>query len=169
MVVVLLLGVLVPAAGPLVQNLAQGLQGLPALLGSFPGGPLRGGPLPGGTLSQSLPSGELVQVEVWLTKEDRPDAERFTTFTTQDEVFIWVKGPEGRSDQFRLALTFAGTTREPIGPAFALDPSGAPVQCGSINHEHNPPPSPVLLEVLIGDTPVASLQFSFEAGDASPQ
>lgn len=143
--VILLIVVLVPVVGPFIQSLAQGLQGLPALL--------LGGP-----------PGELPQVEIWLTKEDRADAEHFTTFSTQDDIFVWVKGPEGRSDQFQLALTFPGANRMPVGPPFALDPSGAPVRCGNINAEHNPnpPPPPLVVEVLIGGTPAGSVELSFE-------
>jgi hypothetical protein len=161
--VILLIAVLVPVVGPFIQSLAQGLQGLPALLlGGLPGGLPEGAP--GGPPAQPLPPGELPQVEIWLTKEERADAERFTSFSTQDDVFVWVRGPEGRSDQFQLAVTFAGANRMPVGPPFALDPSGAPVHCGNINPEHDPPPSPLLLEVLIGGTPAGSLEFSFEEG-----
>lgn len=170
---ILLIVVVVSVGGPFIQSFMQGLQGLPTLLlGGPPGGPYQGGPYPGGAPeggpggppTQPLPPGELPQVEIWLTKEDRADAERFTTFSTQDDVFVWVRGPEGRSDQFQLALTFAGANKMPVGPLFNLDPSGAPVHCGNINAEHNPnpPPPPLLLEVLIGGTPAASLELSFE-------
>jgi hypothetical protein len=126
--------------------------------GGEPGGPPAGGPTCEGLSPDT--------VNIWLTKENDPEAERFTVFTANDDAFAWVQGPEGCEGQFALQLNVEGGPVVPLGSTYSFDPGGTPVACGSLNEMGEPggepPPVPFRLEVVSGGEVVAGIDARVE-------
>ena len=150
--------ILVKVAAPAIGGLLQGLPGIVASL-TAPmgvGGP-SGSPGPG-TGAPPTPTGVLPRVEVWVTAENDPNAERLTTVKSgemPEVVYLWAQGPEGASVYFQLWLTTPDGKRQQMGPNFVTDPTGKVVSCGS---SAGPPPGSgtYKFEAFIGETVVGS-------------
>lgn len=167
--VIILIVVFALTLGPQVLGALQGIQ-LPAIpLPSGPGGPPSGPPGgPGTPLTPApTPTGTLPPIEVWFTKENRPDAEHITTFKfggLQDvTAYIWAKGPKGANVAFEMWIVFPDGKRERFGPPnqqFRTNPDGNPVGTGT----GGPPPmkGTFKLEAVIGTTTVGSTTITVQ-------
>jgi len=156
-------------------QLGGALQQAPVMLAPLLSGPAgaAGGPptgLPGGPgatmpTPAPTPTGTLPRLEVWLTKENRPDAPAIAMFRAGETTkgYIWARGPKGTTVSFDLWMAAPNGSKERFGPAgvFRTDPGGGPVSCGEVA---GPPPVKGIytLEAVIGTTSVGSTTFTVQ-------
>lgn len=157
LLIIPLILVLSSVVGPAIGNLLQGLPGLIA--------PLMG-PMGAEGPPEDVPTCEGLSpdnVSIWLTKEDNPEAERFTVFSTTDDIFVWVQGPEGCAGYFALRGILPNGQSVEMGPGFYFDPAGAPLAVGNLNREHQADPGSARILVVSGGVEVAGVDISIGA------
>lgn len=147
-----------PQLGSMLQQVPTILAPVSSGLGSLPSGPPGA---PGTATTAPAPTGILPSLEIWLTKEDRPDAPPVTALKAGETTryYLWARGPRGAAVSFDLWMTAPDGNRERFGPAgvFRADPGGNPVSCGQCG---TPPTTGTYrLEAVIGTTSVASTTF----------
>jgi len=132
--------------GPqLITNLEAIVQSVPEnLVGKLIGG--------NGSIDQSF-SGEVPQLEVFLTDGDDPSSEHISAFKSADyaEIHFWVRAPEGIAIPFELLLTLPDQSQVQFGPEFQTDLSGKPVHCGQFG-ESEPMIGDYILEIILAES-----------------
>jgi len=115
-----------------------------------------------GSINQSF-SGEVPQLEIYLTDGDDPSSEHINEFKSADyaNINFWVRAPEGLAIPFELLLTLPDQNQVQFGPVFQTDPSGQPVHCGQFG-DAEPSIGDYKLEIILADsTPSAGMvEFS---------
>jgi hypothetical protein len=144
--------------GSTIMNNANSLlQSLPNSLTQF--FPL----MSSGNPNENIDMENLPVFEVFLTREDNPNAVHIDSFSVDDyqEVWFWVRTPEGQSRNFTLLLTMPGHEQVQFGPTFKTDSAGNPVQCGQFG-DTAPQPGKYKLETRLGNTSVTVGEAEFE-------
>lgn len=121
-------------------------------------------PLPSsGNANAGIDMENLPVFEVFLTKENNPDAAHLDSFQVADykNVRFWVRAPKGQSMDFNLLLTMPDRRQVQFGPTFKTDPTGNPVSCGQFG-DTAPQPGKYKLEAQLTGTSVTVGESEFE-------
>ncbi|NPV40333.1 MAG: hypothetical protein HPY72_03190 [Anaerolineae bacterium] len=116
-----------------------------------------------GSPNTNIDMGNLPVFEVFLTKENNPDAVHIDSFAGADykNTWFWVRAPKGQSMDFNLLLTMPDRGQVQFGPTFKTDPTGNPVSCGQFG-DTAPQPGKYKLEVQLTGTSVTVGEVEFE-------
>lgn len=116
-----------------------------------------------GTFNTEIDMENLPVFEVYLTSGDDPGAAHVESFSTDEyqDVWFWVRAPEGTALQFELLLTMPDRGQVQFGPTFNTDPSGNPRSCGQFG-DFAPDPGSYKLEAQIAGTSVTVGVAEFE-------
>jgi hypothetical protein len=139
------------------EKLSQGVNSVMSSLGE--GGKSSTPESPSSSQSQAQNS---FQAELYLTLENKPDAEHITQFTTAQstKVYFWVKVPQGIAVSFKLKITFPNGSQQDFGPGFSTDPNGDPVPVGQFGSQAFTGNYRLEMFVPGSDLPVGKVEFT---------